>query len=57
MIDMTTFVNPFIIVIIIFAIIGGIGFLLTKNQLLDLKEVWNYFRDLHSDSISDVILH
>ena len=39
MIDITTFINPFIFVVIIFAILGGIGFLLTKNQLLDLKEV------------------
>lgn len=38
-IEITTFINPFIFVIIIFAILGGIGFLLTKNQLLDLKEV------------------
>ena len=39
MIDITTFINPFIFVVIIFAILGGVGFLLTKNQLLDLKEV------------------
>lgn len=39
MIEITTFINPFIFVIIVFAILGGIGFLLTKNQLLDLKEV------------------
>lgn len=39
MIDITTFINPFIFVVIVFAILGGIGFLLTKNQLLDLKEV------------------
>ncbi|MEG0260521.1 MAG: zinc ribbon domain-containing protein [Lysinibacillus sp.] len=39
LIDTTTFVSPFVIVIIIFAVIGAIGFLLTKNQLLALKEV------------------
>lgn len=38
-IEITTFIHPFIFTIIIFAILGGIGFLLTKNQLLDLKEV------------------
>lgn len=39
MIDTTTFISPIIFVLIIFVIIGGIGFLLTKNQLLILKEV------------------
>lgn len=38
-IDTTTFIPPFIFVIVIFALVGGIGFLFTKNQLLDWKEV------------------
>lgn len=38
-IELTTVINPFIFVGIVFVILGGIGFLLTKNQLLDFKEV------------------